>query len=262
MKTAYIVLGAQRSGTSAASHMLSQFGVDFGQYDHFLQDDHNPIFFELKWVNDCNNKIIDALNYQYTDFFLPIESDFESADTTDIESEITTLMAQEWNNQETIGIKDPRISLTFPIWEKLLTQQNYTIKVILVFRRPTNFLKSNQRLFHNWIGWTKERHLNFWLQLNLAAVYLCRSHPIYFLNYEQLIANPIQEATDLANCLEFDSSKIAEAASVIQPAQTHHQSVDETGMEFVDRAYELLCNYALSPAEYLQLRSASYAGAI
>jgi hypothetical protein len=60
MKTAFIVLGAQRSGTSATSHLLSEFNINFG---------HNPIFFELKWVNDFNNRVVSHLGHVYTDLF-------------------------------------------------------------------------------------------------------------------------------------------------------------------------------------------------
>jgi hypothetical protein len=81
MKTAFLILGAQRSGTSVTSHMLSKFQISFGNPNHFLQDQHNPIFFELKWVNHYNNRLINSLGYQYTDFFLPLEADYNNPDT-------------------------------------------------------------------------------------------------------------------------------------------------------------------------------------
>lgn len=93
-------MGAQRSGTSAISHALSEFGIDFGSRDRFIQSAHNPIFFELKWVNELNNRIINALGYEYTDFFLLTESDFQTINTIQIESEIETLIQQEWNNAD------------------------------------------------------------------------------------------------------------------------------------------------------------------
>jgi hypothetical protein len=255
MRAAYLVLGAQRSGTSAISHVLSQFDINFGSYDRFIQFAHNPIFFELKWVNELNNRIINALGHRYTDLFLPIEADFRSSITTEIETELASLIEQEWKGVPIIGIKDPRISLTFPVWEKVLSNNGCELRIVLAFRRPANFLKSNQRLFHNWEGWTVERHLNFWLQLNLAAIYLCREYPIYYLNYDQLVQDPVDEITQLANCFELDTTKISTATGVVQVEQTHHQSQEETGFAFVDRCYQLLCDHRLSPAEYLYFRS-------
>lgn len=88
MKTAFLILGAQRSGTSVTSHMLSQFGVNFGNPKNFIQFEHNPIFFEMNWVNQYNNKIINALRHNYTDFFLPLEKDFENINKIELDKEL------------------------------------------------------------------------------------------------------------------------------------------------------------------------------
>jgi hypothetical protein len=61
MKRAFLLLGAQRSGTLVTSHMLSKFGIDFGNPEHFLQAAHNPIFFESKWINQYNDRFYDGL---------------------------------------------------------------------------------------------------------------------------------------------------------------------------------------------------------
>jgi hypothetical protein len=255
MKTAFLVLGAQRSGTSATSHLLSQFGINFGDPKNFIQFDHNPIFFELNWVNQANNQIIKSLGYQYTDFFLPIETDFEQANSQEIAARIQTLIESEWADEPLIGIKDPRISLTFPVWNNLLSSNDYQIKVILVFRHPANFLASNKQLFYNWDGWTDERHLNFWLQLNLAAVYFARHVPIYYLNYDRLLQFPLEEAQKLANFFSLNSNLASQAARVIKPSYSHHKAAIETGNSVVDRGYKLLCSQSLSPADYLDFRA-------
>lgn len=43
MKTAFLILGAQRSGTSVTSHVLSKFGIHFGSDQHFIRD--LPVYF-------------------------------------------------------------------------------------------------------------------------------------------------------------------------------------------------------------------------
>ncbi|MCA1995045.1 MAG: hypothetical protein LDL41_23805 [Coleofasciculus sp. S288] len=255
MKTAFLILGAQRSGTSVTSHLLSQFGVDFGNPNHFIQFEHNPIFFELKWVNEYNNKLINALGYSYTDFFLPLEEDFAKANTSDLEKELQDHIKKEWDNKPLIGLKDPRIGLTFPIWEKILSANHYQLNIILAFRHPFNFLKSNQKLFHNWKGWTDTRHFNFWLQLNLTAIYFTRHFSIYYLNYDHLMTNPLEEAQTLASFFYLDSELVTQASLVVNPSYYHHQEVAETGNPFVDNCYKLLCSHALYPADYLNYRT-------
>lgn len=257
METAFLILGAQRSGTSVTSHMISQLGVDFGSPNNFLQDAHNPIFFELKWVNQYNNKLINALGYKYTDFFLPLEEDFERANTTELEKELQKLINAEWHRSQLIGIKDPRFSLTFPVWQKLLLGYGYQLNVILTFRHPSTFLESNKKLFHNWAGWTDSKHLDFWLQLNLAAIYFTRHFPVYYVSYDELMKSPLEEAEKLAKFFNLNLDRAEKAALVVNNSYYHHNELTETGNPFVDNCYKLLCSQSLSPEDYLNYRKAT-----
>lgn len=255
MKTAFLILGAQRSGTSVTSHMLSKFDINFGDRQNFLQADHNPIFFELKWVNQYNDRLIQSLGYNYTDFFLPIEADYETAIVQETEQALPALIQQEWSNELNIGIKDPRFSLTFPIWERVLLAQGYTLKIILVFRHPGGFLCSNQTLFHNWSGWNQERHLHFWLQSTLAALYFTRHYPVFFINYDDIMAQPGKIAKSLVTAFNLHEHYIDAATAVVDPTHHHHQASTPTGYEMCDRYYDLLCTHRVSSTDYLNYRS-------
>jgi hypothetical protein len=254
MKRAFLILGAQRSGTSVISHVLSQFGIDFGQPERFLQAGHNPIFFELKWVNDDNDQLTRCLGHQYIDFFWPIETDFDTPTIQTLEAQITDHITAEWGHTSSIGLKDPRFSLTFPVWQRALRQLGYQLQVIFAFRCPAGFLASNRKLFHQWPGWTDQRHLNFWLQFNLAAIYFTRQHHPFWLDYDQLMANPEPEITALAQCFNLDPAAIAQATSVIQPTQYHHSAGVETGVPLIDHYYQRLRSREVTAADYLQLR--------
>jgi hypothetical protein len=255
MKTAFLVLGAQRSGTSVTSHMLSKFGICFGNPASFLQAAHNPIFFELTWVNQYNDRLIQTLGYSYTDPFLPLESDFETVAITEIANELPALIQQEWQETPTIGIKDPRISLTFPIWRSALLKQGYTLQPILVFRHPAAFLRSNQTLFFNWEGWNEQRHLHFWLRLTLAASYFTRNYPVFYVDYDRLIAHPLEIARNFAACFNLNE-KADVAAGVVDPVFHHCKQFTPTGDPLIDHYYRLLVDHQLSAADYLSYRSA------
>lgn len=245
MKRAFLILGAQRSGTSATSHVLSQLGVDFGNQANFIQFDHNPIFFELDWVNRYNNDLINALGHRYTDFFLPNVANFATDKTAAIEAKLQQCLIAEWGDAPVIGIKDPRLSLTFPIWEGLLADQ-YCLHVVLVFRHPIGFLKSNQKLFHGWEGWDAARHLKFWLQLNLSAAYLTRHLSIHYVDYDQLIQHPLSSITRLAKDLQLDPARIIDAVSVLDAQHYHTKSLTQTEYPLVNRCYEQLRSQTLS----------------
>jgi hypothetical protein len=75
--------------------VLSWVGVNFGSFDQFIQFDHNPIFFELNWVNALNNQIVQQLGYQYTDFFLPLNQDFETEKILELAQELAAIPVTE-----------------------------------------------------------------------------------------------------------------------------------------------------------------------
>lgn len=253
MKTAFLILGAQRSGTSVTSHMLSMFGVNFGNEENFLQDPHNPISFELNWVNEYNNKIINALGYEYTDYFLPLEKNFEKADTAKIEKELQALIRNEWQNAPVIGIKDPRFALTFPVWEKILLANNYKLKIILAFRNPSSFLKSNKKVLPSWIQWEDNQQLDFWYQLNLSAVYFTRNYPVHYISYDSMMSDRLAEANKLASVFNLDPNLAIPASQVVKRSHYHHRDLAKTNHHFVDNCYNFLCSQAISIADYLHL---------
>lgn len=255
MKRAFLLLGAQRSGTSVTSHMLSQFEVCFGNPNHFLQADHNPIFFELKWINQYNDRLIRSLGYCYTDLFLPIEADYDSLTLLEFEQELSTLIQQEWQDAPLIGIKDPRCSLTFPVWRRVLQALGYQLETILVYRHPTSFLKSNQQLFHNWEGWDQERHLHFWLRLTLAAIYFTRNYAVLPVSYEDLMICPLTVATRLADFFQLNPALTASAAAVVDSTHQHHRLSAQTGDALIDSCYRQLQDGCLSGTDYLSYRN-------
>lgn len=254
MKTAFLILGAQRSGTSVISHSLAKFGIDFGDRKRFIQGEHNPVFFELDWINDLNNQIVGCLGHQYIDFFLPVEADFDREALSAIEPQIQAQIKQEWPYSNCIGLKDPRFSLTFSVWQRVLTHMGYAVKVIFAFRSPTGFLASNKKLFHNWEGWDDARHLNFWVQFNLAAIYFTRHYPTFWMNYDNLMAQPQTELTALSHFLGLDAAAIADVVSVINPAQYHHALIESTGFPLINHYYDRLRSHDLTPADYLHYR--------
>jgi hypothetical protein len=255
MKRAFLLLGAQRSGTSVTSHLLSKFDICFGNPSHFLQADHNPIFFELTWINQFNDRLIRSLGYTYTDLFLPIEADYDRPCILEFEQELSTLIQQEWSDEPSIGIKDPRCSLTFPVWQRVLQAQGYQLNIIVVYRHPASFLRSNQQLFYNWAGWDQTRHLHFWLRLTLAALYFSRNYLVMPVNYEALMEHPLKTAERLAHCFHLNPRQIEAAAAVVDPTHQHHRQFVLTGDTEIDRYYSLLQANQLSEADYLNYRN-------
>lgn len=234
--------------------MLSKFNVCFGDPSRFLQADHNPIFFELKWVNQYNDRLIRSLGYNYTDLFLPIETDYDHPGLLEFAQELSGLIQHEWRDQPRIGIKDPRCSLTFPVWQQVLQEQGYEVKIIFVYRHPLGFLRSNQRLFQNWEGWDQTRHLHFWLRLTLAALYFTQSDPVFSVHYETLMEHPLETANRMARFFHLDERQAEIAAAVVDQTHQHHRPLAQTGDALIDDYYSRLQAHQISGTDYLIYR--------
>jgi hypothetical protein len=263
MKTAFLLLGAPRSGTSVIAHILSKFGIDFGNPEHFLDTTihkHNPIFFELEWVNHCNDSLLTALGNKlnlknFSWFFqhlAPSDSSFLGLEVSETEERMLHWIHQEWQGAPIVGIKDPRFCFTFPVWQKVLEKEGYELKVILIFRSPLSYLKSTRKLYE-WLSDSKS--LNLWLQHNLAATYFARDYPIYFVSYEEVMSNPAIEIQKMAEHFGFDPALIDKAISVVDKNYWHHQSAPETGIEWVDRCYQALQEGRSLNHDYLKFQS-------
>src|SRR5580700_6839098 len=146
VKTFFVVVGLPRSGTSSISQLLDNLGVYFGDKSKFLdatKHKHNPIFYELQWVIDFNDRVFAQWNSHYFhDEILPIESDFDTPAMRDLRSALAGQLRDEFGDRSLVGVKDPRICLTFPLWQRVLRDMGYEMKVVLTLRDSAATLRS------------------------------------------------------------------------------------------------------------------------
>jgi hypothetical protein len=91
-KKAILIFGPPRSGTSLASTILEKLGVYFGERKDFVDPTKikiNPIFFELKKINQINNKILKTQKLNYNQFtFIPNFNNFNTIKSKKLTNEI------------------------------------------------------------------------------------------------------------------------------------------------------------------------------
>ena len=146
-KKAILIFGPPRSGTSSASTILEKLGVYFGESKDFVDPRKikiNPIFFELKKINQINNKILKTQKLDYNQFtFIPNFNNFNKTKSKNIINEMENFIKKYFNKKKIIGIKDPRMSYTFPYWKKVLKKLNFTVIPILCIRDVNENILSN-----------------------------------------------------------------------------------------------------------------------
>lgn len=149
-RTALLVVGPPRSGTSAVCHVLNKLGLNFGDPDNFVDPEtnrHNPVFFELSDLNRLNDDVLEALGWSYGEFnALPLEADFDSQLADRFEARIEEFLDEHFAGKAVFGLKDPRFCFTLPLWTMVLRRLGVRARHLLTVRDPASIAASNYRL--------------------------------------------------------------------------------------------------------------------
>jgi hypothetical protein len=147
-----IVLGMHRSGTSFLMAALQAAGLYLGPE---LMDAPNAAnvegFFEAWEAVRINDRILAASGGSWDRVPVEVHGDPET-------SERIERFLQELRSHTIAGWKDPRTTLTFPVWQPHLTQY----QIVACFRHPLSVAKSLQ--VRDEFPW--DRGLELWAQYN------------------------------------------------------------------------------------------------
>ena len=140
-KAALIVLGMHRSGTSAMARVLNLCGAALPTKLVPAKPGDNPKgFWEAEAVVDLNVRAMRLLggDWKRVDFEVPTGG--EVAD--EFETDARALIEAEYDNQESILIKDPRICILTPLWHRALIAAGYRPVYVVTVRNPLEIAQS------------------------------------------------------------------------------------------------------------------------
>lgn len=251
-KTAIIVFGVHRAGTSLITRSLDALGVDLG--DHLMPGSKdNPLgYFEDVRAVDTNETILRKLGRRWTDI-APLQMPREI--TPDWHGEIETIDAiiKSFQGNE-FAIKDPRLSLTFKIWQDRILDAGMQVKTIICVRRPSEVARSlNKRDLTP----TPKGEL-IWFFYMISAIYNAPRGNSLFVSYETMLTSPANEVQRIANWLGADAdfrtgSKPQDFVSnFIKPElrRERDRSLEHTPMA-VTELYDILMEAASKDADAL-----------
>lgn len=254
---ATLVLSPPRSGTSAISHFLSNCGFDFGDPRNFVDTEvhkHNPIFFELEWVNRLNDDILAALGAEFKTGCPPEANAYESPRLDDCARRAVERIAVEWPNGQRIGLKDPRFCFTLPLWRKVLSGMGYKIALVWSLRSPAATIASNSKLVPDW---STRRLCDFWTRCVLAGRHVIGNEPVLLLDYDWMTTDPLAFGADALARLGVD---VPDPSAVVAHISRRLRHEPATRMDEFPEVDELDARFragAVSPDEYLAYRRVS-----
>ena len=140
-RTALVVLGAYRSGTSALARVLNLCGAMLPERVMAARLGLNPRgFWETEAVNDLNSRLFHQLggDWDRIDFKLPQSGPL----VEEFLAETHDLLAGDYANAPFILIKDPRMCAVAPLWHRALQSAGYQPAYVLPVRNPLEIARS------------------------------------------------------------------------------------------------------------------------
>ena len=203
MKTCLLVLGMHRSGTSAITGALEKIGVTLPQDLMRPHSDNPKGYFESEEVMRINDNLLGDLNSNWDDTRFSV---FMNQSMIDKHSEcVKSFIEKEFAYSKIFMLKDPRMCITFPLWERALKDLGINIKVVFPYRNPfevSRSLKSRN-------DFSMEKSILLWVKHVLYAEKYSRPYPRYFLDFNSLLTHTAEEMEKVARFVGIKAETLA-----------------------------------------------------
>ena len=229
-----LIAGMHRSGTSALAGGLHQAGVNFGnQLIPAKANENDNGFFEDARFMQFNEQLLREHFSTWDDTrALPAAGIFTDKQVQALSARLGRALGPA---QFPYCIKDPRISVLYPLWQESLSALGYTTTLIIPFRNPVEVALSLKR--RN--GYSFEKSALLILRYYLMLEQASRGHDRVFTQYPELFADAAGLFARVSNTLGLglSDSAIDSAAGFVRADLRHYAVADSTDYgEFGDLA--------------------------
>lgn len=240
-KTALMVLGMHRSGTSSVAGALVLAGGAPPKRLMPAATDDPKGFWESTAIADFNDHLLDLASSNW--------QDWRAIDLgaiicqTDLISKGVELLREEFGDAPNIVVKDPRICRLFPFWNRLLKTAGYDIVVVSPIRPPWEVAAS----LASRNGMSKPSAFRLWMRHVLDAERMSRGLQRHFILWPQFLNDWTDDLTALARssglALDLGETNSAKIAAHLT-AELHRQSAIAPAPAEVMHTYRLLAQNA------------------
>lgn len=245
-RSALLVLGMHRSGTSATTRVLNLLGADLGEnlMGPGYSNDHG--FWEHMEAFQINDRLLRSLGMTWNDPRRMPAGWEETAEFTSALREIVVLLERDFAEAPLWALKDPRICRLVPLWLKALENQKVTGRAVIVLRHPDEIADSlavRDGLSRSQIHLLWARHL-------CEAERETRGMPRCVIRYDRMLKDWRSELSQAGSELgvkwpvNFDLAA-AQIDGFLQSGSRHHVAQQDPlaamdmDMPWVDMAYRL-----------------------
>jgi hypothetical protein len=184
-RTAYLVLGMHRSGTSAVTQLLSLAGAELPE-NVMPGDQHNEKgYFEPWKIAILNDERLRAGGSAWDDVFAFPYRPLSRKDERAWANRAMALVEEEYGEARFPLLKDPRVSVLLPLWRTVLADLEISARCVIPVRHPLAVAGSLRRRD----GFTEEKSVLVWSAYMLAAEAYSRDLPRAFVGYDALLGD-------------------------------------------------------------------------
>lgn len=207
-RTAYLVLGMHRSGTSAVTQLLALAGASLPA-NVMPGDEHNEKgYFEPWKIAIFNDERLRAGGSAWDDIFAFPYRALPDALEQDWLNRAGRLFDSEFRRTTFPLMKDPRATVLLPMWRAVLETRNIGVRCVIPVRHPLAVAGSLGRRD----GFAAEKSVLVWSAYMLAAEAYTRDLPRAFTAYDALLSDWRSEARRIEAAHGAPLPKLTEAA--------------------------------------------------
>ncbi len=186
-RTAILILGMHRSGTSALTRTISLLGADLPRNLMPAVEGNNEAgFWESLDVYHLNDEILASLGAAWDDWLRVHPGRLDAGERLHYESRAVATLEREFGRSSCFVLKDPRICRLLPLWIPVLESVGAAPVSIIPLRNPLEVVASLQRRD----GFDAGKSLLLWLRHVLDAEYGSRGRARVFVTYDGMLNDP------------------------------------------------------------------------
>lgn len=243
-RTAILVVGMHRSGTSAIARTLNLRGADLGLELIPPKADNETGFWENRAFLQLHETLLAKLGLKWHQpVALPNDWRQQKAARTFV-SDLTSELGRQFPGQQPFVVKDPRLSLLAPLWLEALNNFGASPRFVLPVRHPAEIAASLEQRDQLPVA---QSHALYLMHL-MAAERSSRHHPRVFVHYENLLHDVCRQMDRVSHSLAIDwpdpdAERNTEIKSFIKSSLRHHRVKDDAALlpKLLQQAYDLVC---------------------
>ena len=208
-RTAYLVLGMHRSGTSALTQLLGLAGAELPA-NVMPGDEHNAKgYFEPWKIAMFNDRRLREAGGAWDDPFAHPYRSLAPRQERAWANEATQIFQDEFGESRFPLMKDPRVSVLMPLWRTVLHELEISARCVIPVRHPLAVAGSLAKRD----GFPTEKSVLLWTAYMLAAERGSRDLPRAFVAYDALLSDWRAEVARIERAHDAPLPLLDEAAA-------------------------------------------------